>query len=105
MYGSYHHIIQCEDNEGAQLKTYDVAGPICESGDILGKERELRGIKEGDYLAVLDAGAYGFTMSSPYNSRPRPAEVLINNGQSYPIRDAESFDDLLLHQTIPDHLK
>lgn len=105
MYGSYHHIIPCEENEGAQLKTYDVAGPICESGDILGKERELKGIKEGDYLAVLDAGAYGFTMSSPYNSRPRPAEILINNGQVYPIRDAESFDDLIQHQKVPDHLK
>ncbi len=104
-YGSYHHIIPCEENKGAQLNIYDVAGPICESGDILGKERELSGIKEGDYLAILDAGAYGFTMSSQYNSRPRPAEILINNGQAYLIRDAESFEDLIQHQTIPDHLK
>ena len=105
LYGSYHHIMPCEENKGAQSKTYDVAGPICESGDVLGKERELKGIKEGDYLAILDAGAYGFTMSSQYNSRPRPAEILINNGQAYPIRDAESYNDLIQRQTIPDHLK
>jgi diaminopimelate decarboxylase len=105
MYGSYHHIIPCKENKDAQSKIYDVAGPICESGDILGKNRELKGLKEGDYLAILDAGAYGFTMSSSYNSRPRPAEILINNGQVYPIREAESFDDILRHQTVPDHLK
>ena len=105
MYGSYHHIIPCKESKDAQSKKYDVAGPICESGDILGKERDLKGLKEEDYLTILDAGAYGFTMSSPYNSRPRPAEILINNGQIYPIRDAESFDDILQHQTVPDHLK
>jgi len=105
LYGSYHHIIPCKENKEAQLKKYDVAGPICESGDILGKERELKGIEEGDYLAILDAGAYGFTMSSPYNSRPRPAEVLINDGKPYLIRKEETFEDLLQHQKIPDHLK
>ena len=87
------------------MTTYDVAGPICESGDILGKKRELPQLLEGDYLAILDAGAYGLTMSSPYNSRPRPAEVLVNEGKDYLVREAESLDDLLRHQVIPDHLK
>ncbi|TFG19407.1 MAG: diaminopimelate decarboxylase [Promethearchaeota archaeon] len=102
-YGSYHHIIACKQKN--ERLTYDIAGPICESGDILGKEREISKIAEGDILAILDAGAYGYIMSSPYNSRPRPAEILINNGKSLLIRKAESFDDLMRLQNIPDHLK
>jgi len=105
MYGSYHHIVSCKENPKNKILKYDVAGPICESGDILGKERDLAKLEEGDYLAIIDAGAYGFTMSSPYNSRPRPAEVLIYKGESHLIRKAETFDDLLAHQIIPDHLK
>jgi len=105
MYGSYHHIIVCNKKEKAKKVKYDIAGPICESGDILGKERELQELKEKDFLAILDAGAYGFTMSSSYNSRPKPAEILIKNGRSFKIREAESYDDLLKHQIIPDHLK
>jgi len=62
-------------------------------------------LEEREILAILDVGAYGFTMSSSYNSRPRPAEILINNGKIFKIREAESLDDLLKHQIIPDHLK
>lgn len=102
-YGSYHHIIACKLKN--EKLTYDIAGPICESGDILGKERVISIINEGDILAILDAGAYGYTMSSPYNSRPRPAEILIKNGKSFLIRKAERFDDLTKLQNIPDHLK
>jgi diaminopimelate decarboxylase len=105
MYGSYHHILGCRENRGKKLLKYDIAGPICESGDILGKDRELPKLEEGEYLAILDAGAYGFTMSSPYNSRPQPAEILINNGQTYLIREAETVDDILSHQIVPNHLK
>ena len=65
----------------------------------------FRPLKEEEYLAILDAGAYGFTMSSPYNSRPRTAEILINNGETYKIREAETYDDILKHQIIPEHLK
>jgi len=104
-YNSYHHIIVCDNNRDDKFLTYDIAGPICESGDILGRGRNMPELKEGEYIAILDTGAYGFTMSSPYNSRPRPAEILINNGQSYKIREAETYDDLLKHQIIPDHLK
>ena len=56
-------------------------------------------------MAVLDAGAYGFTMSSPYNSRPRPAEILINDGNVYKIRNEETYEDLIKNQIVPDHLK
>ncbi len=104
-YNSYHHIIVCDENERNRQVEYDIVGPICESGDVLGKARYLPELREGDYLAILDAGAYGFTMSSPYNSRPRPAEILINNGNLNLIRKAETFDDLLRHQLIPDYLK
>jgi diaminopimelate decarboxylase len=105
LYNSYHHIIPCDLKGKEQYKEYDIVGPICESGDVLGKERKLKELKEEDYLAILDAGAYGFVMSSPYNSRPRPAEVLINNKEIYEIRRAETFDDLLNAQKIPEHLK
>ena len=105
MYGSYHHIVKCNNENNKNLVTYDVAGPICESGDILGRERQLSELKEGEYLAILDAGAYGFTMSSPYNSRPRAAEILISEEKTFKIREAESYDDILKHQIIPDHLK
>jgi diaminopimelate decarboxylase len=104
MYGSYHHILACKKNKKEIVK-YDIVGPICESGDVLGKERELPEMKEGDYLAILDAGAYGFTMSSSYNSRPRPSELLINDGNIYKIREKETFDDLLKSQIVPQHLK
>jgi diaminopimelate decarboxylase len=84
---------------------YDIAGPICESGDILGRNRKLYKLKEHDLLAILDAGAYGYVMSSSYNSRPRPAEILINNGETFLIRKAETIDELLASQSIPKHLK
>ncbi len=105
LYNSYHHIIPCDLKGNNQEFEYDIVGPICESGDVLGKARNLKELKEGDYLAILDTGAYGFVMSSPYNSRPRPAEVLINNNSVYEIRRAETFDDLLNTQKIPEHLK
>lgn len=105
MYGSYHHIVTCNENvKGKNLK-YDIVGPICESGDVFGKGREFTELYEGDYLAILDAGAYGFTMSSPYNSRPRPGEILVNDGNLYKVRTKETFEDLLKNQVIPNHLK
>ncbi|MFX0030246.1 MAG: diaminopimelate decarboxylase [Candidatus Hermodarchaeota archaeon] len=104
MYGSYHHIISCDKKDRERIITYDVVGPICESGDIIGKERNLPKLEEGDYLAILDTGAYGFSMSSPYNSRPRPAEILIAQGKTFKIRKAETLEDLTKNQEIPNHL-
>jgi diaminopimelate decarboxylase len=104
MYGSYHHIIPSEINNN-EFRTYDIAGPICESGDILGKKRSFPMLKEGDILAILDSGAYGYAMSSNYNLRPRCAEILIAGGKAVLIRNAESFDDLFSKQVIPEHLK
>jgi diaminopimelate decarboxylase len=107
MYGSYHHIISCispTTSNGEKIH-YDIAGPICESGDILGKARKLPKLHEKDYLAILDAGAYGFTMASVYNSRPCPPEILITDGKSYLIREAETYEDLFRLQKLPAHLK
>jgi diaminopimelate decarboxylase len=105
MYGSYHHIIPCKVKKGKKILKYDIVGPICESGDVLGRERELPELEEEDYLAILDTGAYGFIMSSNYNSRPKPAEILIIDGNLFQIREAETYQDLLRNQIIPDHLK
>ena len=72
----------------------DVVGPVCESGDWLGRDRPLA-VREGDHLAVLSAGAYGMTMASNYNSRPRAAEVLVDDGQATLIRERETLAELL----------
>ncbi|MEE9492765.1 MAG: diaminopimelate decarboxylase [Gammaproteobacteria bacterium] len=82
-------------------RNYDVVGPICETGDFLGKDRKLA-IIEGDLLAVRSAGAYGFTMSSNYNSRPRAAEVLVDNDRVSVIRERETLDNLMQGEHIPD---
>ena len=105
MYDSYHHIV-CGNKMGAEpVEKVDVAGNVCESGDLFARDRMLPQIEEGDILAILNAGAYGFTMSSNYNSRPLSSEVLVNNGKSYLVRESQTFDDLLEKQVIPDHLK
>ena len=98
MYGSYHHLLVVNKLNALQNETYDVVGPICESGDILAKNRKLPQIEEGDLLAILNAGAYGFSMSSQYNSRPRAAEVLIKDKKCLLVRERETFDSLLLNQ-------
>jgi diaminopimelate decarboxylase len=105
LYDSYHHIIPCVKVNNGMILKYDIVGPICESGDILGKDREFSGLKEGDFLAILDTGAYGYTMSNWYNSRPRAAELLLSRGNAYKIREAESYNDLVKNQIIPDYLK
>lgn len=78
----------------------DVVGPICESGDILGRELELPTAKAGDLVAILDAGAYGFSMASNYNSRPRPAEVMVDASRAQVIRERESLDDLMRGERV-----
>ncbi len=105
MYDAYHHIISAEKLNEPLSEVYDIAGPICESGDLLGKESPLPKIDDGDLLAVLDVGAYGYSMSSQYNARPRPAEVLVRQGKHELIRDRELFEDLLENQRIPTWLK
>ncbi len=101
LYTAWHDIIPVQQSSGESAKIYDVVGPVCETGDFIGKERRLA-IKPGETLAVRSAGAYGFTMSSNYNSRPRPAEILVDGNRIHEIRRRESFDEMLrLEQPIP----
>jgi len=104
LYGAYHRIVplvgRMKDKaclparQGGRKKLADVVGPVCESGDFLGKGRKIKA-KSGDLIAVLGAGAYGFSMSSNYNSRPRVAEVLVRNKKAYLIRKRENYQDLI----------
>ena len=100
IYGSYHPILVANKVAQADKETYDVVGPICESGDALAKERKLPLVEEGDLLAVLNAGAYGFSMSSQYNSRPRAAEVMIRQGKAVIVRQREQLSDLMSSQRM-----
>ncbi len=100
MYGSYHPIIVANKVAQTDKETYDVVGPICESGDALAKDRQLPKIEEGDLLAVLNAGAYGFSMSSQYNSRPRAAEIMIRQGKTVVVRQREQLNDLTSSQRL-----
>lgn len=105
MYGSYHPIVVANKLNELEEEIYDIAGPLCESGDLLARDRRLPKIVEGDLLAILNAGAYGFSMSSQYNSRPRCAEVLVKDGEYALIREREKIEDLLKGQTFPRWLK
>ena len=90
-----------ESAEG-QAATWDVVGPVCETGDFLGKNRELT-LAQGDLLALSGAGAYGFTMSSNYNSRPRAAEVMVDGDQAHLVRARETFADIIRGESrLPD---
>ncbi|MDR1487389.1 MAG: diaminopimelate decarboxylase [Deltaproteobacteria bacterium] len=95
LYGSYHQIKTVNEKNQAPL-TVDVVGPVCESGDFLAKDRPLAPVEPGEYLAVLNAGAYGMTMSSNYNSRTRPAEVLVEGDSFKLIKQRETYDNLIL---------
>jgi diaminopimelate decarboxylase len=104
LYNAYHHILPVVKNNRKTVLC-DVVGPICESGDFLARERELRRMKQGEYLAVMSAGAYAFSMSSNYNSRPRAAEVLVKGKEHFLIRKREGRRDLIRNETIPAFLK
>ena len=98
LYGAYHAIRPAIRREGPD-EVADVVGPVCESGDFLARERRLPAVSPGDILAVMDAGAYSFSMSSNYNARPRAAEVLAENGAFRTIRLRETYDDLIRGET------
>jgi len=101
LYNSYHEIrpIRVTDRE---MVTADIVGPICESGDFLAKNREIKAFEQGELLAVMSAGAYGFSMSSTYNSRPRACEVMVKGDRFSIIRERETFEDLIRGEKAPD---
>jgi diaminopimelate decarboxylase len=99
LYRAYHHVIELEAHARAE-EDVDVVGPACETGDFLALGRRLPVIEAGERLAVLGSGAYGFVMSSNYNTRPRAAEVLVDGGRFGIARQRESVADLLRGETV-----
>lgn len=99
-YDAYHHIVNISNTKGTK-RIYSIVGYICET-DTLGYDRQLHEVREGDILAIYNAGAYGFSMSSNYNSRYRPAEVLVLDGKAHLIRKRETFEDLVRNQVLLD---
>lgn len=103
-YDSYHEIVAADESLGDE-EIVDVVGPVCESGDFFAKDRGLPKVKRGDLLAILSVGAYGFTMSSNYNTRPRVPEVMVRGEEFFVVRERERYEDLVRGEAIPDFLK
>ncbi len=106
-YNAYHNIqsVTRQAHKSSHYMIADIVGPICESGDFLAKARRMPVVRDGDLLAVMSAGAYGFTMSSNYNSRPRVAEVMVIGDKFYVVRERESYRDLVRGEIIPRELR
>lgn len=104
LYNAYHDVVPVEQ-KNRKTKVVDLVGPICESGDFLAKDRELQGLKEGELVAIRSAGAYGYVMSSNYNSRRRAAEVLVKGDQFFVVRKREALKDLIRGEKIPSFLE
>jgi diaminopimelate decarboxylase len=104
LYGSYHGIQPVRQARGRPEVTVDVVGPICESGDFLAKDRSLPRFEPGELMAVMSAGAYGHTMSSNYNARPRAPEVMVRGSRYFVVRERESFEDLIRGERTLDDL-
>jgi len=103
-YGSYHQILPVKEENRDEIVA-DVVGPICESSDFLAKERKIPRLNPGELIVIMSAGAYGFSMSTNYNSRPRVAEVLVRNDQMFVIRKREDYEDLIRGEEIPEFLQ
>jgi diaminopimelate decarboxylase len=101
MYDAWHEVIAAGKADRKSEHQYTIAGPICETGDILAYDRLLPDLSTGDPIAVLDAGAYGFAMASQYNSRPRCAEVLLKGPEEALMRRGETIDDLTAAMRMP----
>jgi diaminopimelate decarboxylase len=101
LYEAYHDIQPVIKPATGEKAVFDVVGPICESGDFLAKDRDIPAVKQGDLLAVMGAGAYGFSMASNYNSRPRVAEVMVHGEEYSVVRERETYDDLIRGEKVP----
>jgi diaminopimelate decarboxylase len=95
LYQGYHEVVPVRESKDRGLLRADVVGPVCESGDFFAQDREIREVESGDVLALMSAGAYGFTMASNYNSRPLPAEVLVSGTEAKLIRKRQTYADLI----------
>ena len=103
LYGAFHAIEPVISTENQPI-TADVVGPICETGDFLAVDRKMPDVKKGDLIAVMSAGAYGFTMSSNYCSRPRAAEVMVKDDRFHVVRAREIYEDLVDGESVPPFL-
>ncbi len=103
LYSAHHDVLPVTDTRRETMVS-DLVGPICETGDFLARDKELPAFRAGDLVAVMSAGAYGFSMASNYNSRPRVAEVLVCEDRFAVIRQRETYEDLIRGETIPDCL-
>jgi diaminopimelate decarboxylase len=95
LYEGWHQIVPVKKPSNDQTELADVVGPICESGDFLAQNRDIAPVQAGDVLAVMSAGAYGFTMASNYNTRPLPAEILVDGSKAVVVRERQTLDDVL----------
>jgi diaminopimelate decarboxylase len=105
LYGAYHAIKPVREALSSKSAVVDVVGPVCESGDFLAKDRTMPQAQAGELLAVMSAGAYGFVMSSNYNSRPRVPEILVKGNEVHVIRAREQYEDLIHGEQIPAFLE
>lgn len=101
LYEAYHEIVPVIEPASSRKTVLDVVGPICESGDFLAKDREMPEVQQGELLAVMGAGAYGFSMSSNYNSRLRVAEVMVKGKEYFVVRERETYNDLIRSEKVP----
>ena len=104
LYDAYHQILpvlKAKNAKAGRAQIVDIVGPICESGDFLAKQRLMPELREGEYLAVMGVGAYGFSMSSNYNSRRRAEEVLVVKDRPFVVRKRDSYADLIRNEEIP----
>jgi len=104
LYNAYQDIVPIRQ-AGGETHVVDVVGPICETGDFLARDRQLPVVGQGELLAVMSAGAYGYVMASNYNSRPRPAEILVKGDDSYVVGERECYEDMTKLEQIPDFLR
>ncbi|EQD43368.1 diaminopimelate decarboxylase, partial [mine drainage metagenome] len=105
LYDAYHPVYPVDRRDGEPRVVQQIGGPVCENTDVLARDRWLPELRPGDLLAIGNVGAYGFSMSSQYNSRPRPAELLVRGTEAHRIRDRETFEDLVAHTHLPPYLQ
>jgi len=99
LYSAWQDIVPVKPDSGVSTEVYDIVGPVCESADFLGKDRQLA-LQQGDLLAVMSSGAYCFVMSSNYNSRPRSAEVIVDGSDAHVVRVRESVEELFAGESV-----
>jgi diaminopimelate decarboxylase len=104
LYEGYHQIVPLRERSGVELLVMDVVGPVCESGDFFAQDRELAPLQQGDQIALMSAGAYGFVMSSAYNSRPLAPEILVEGDQAHVVRERQTYADLVTGEAIPEQM-